>query len=330
MLKIKCESEEAKERAKQLMRKIENLRSSRLFCLYHEQSDDIIEILDHDALETCGSALTELGHLKKLSVLVDSPGGDAEATFRLIKKFRRVADEVEAIVVNWSKSAATIFCLGADKIFMGEDAELGPLDAQLRNPKTGKRFSALNSFKSLEFLRQYSIEVLDIISILIRDRVKMDYIYAVEVARPVVSDIVTSLYEQVNPSELGESRRHLAVGEQYSKMIMERYSYKDYSQQKIEEIVRTLVWNYPSHGFVIDFEEATRIGLKVERLDAECNSLCLELLSSAKGCIGFVENAEAATVPANPQVISMPTPELGVTNEMPDAANGSKNAAQAG
>ena len=311
-----------------MIRRIEQLRGSRLFCLYHEQSDEFVEYLDPDTLETCGSALVELGHLPKLSVLIDSPGGDADTTFRLIKKFRSVADEVEAIVVSWSKSAATIFCLGADKIFMGDDAELGPLDAQLRNPKTGKRFSALNSFKSLEYLRQYSIEVLDIIAILFRDRVKMDYIYAVEHARPVVSDIVTSLYSQVSPSELGEARRYLAVGELYSKMIMERYSYKDYSQQRIEEIARTLVWNYPSHGFVIDLEEAKRVGLKAERLDSECNAVCKELLSAVKGCIGFVENAVVA---ASPQVISMPNPSgSGSTNETQESTNGSASAAKVG
>jgi len=176
MLKLKCQ-ESDKERAKQLMREIEGMRGSRLFCLYHEQTDDVVEYLDHEALETCGSALVELGHLEKLTVLIDSPGGDADSTFRLIKKFRSVADHVEAIVVSWSKSAATIFCLGADKILMGDEAELGPLDTQLRNPKTGKRFSALNNFKSLEYLREYLIEALDIIALLIQERVKMDYIY---------------------------------------------------------------------------------------------------------------------------------------------------------
>jgi len=79
---------------------------------------------------------------------------------------------------------------------------------------------------------------------------------------------------------------------------MERYSYKDYSAQKIEDIVRQLVWKYPSHGFVIDLEEATRIGLKAERLDAECNSKCRELLDCVKGCIGFVETATTTNIPA--------------------------------
>ena len=35
----------------------------------------------------------------------------------------------------WAKSAATLLCLGADKIVLGEHAELGPLDVQIYEEK---------------------------------------------------------------------------------------------------------------------------------------------------------------------------------------------------
>lgn len=242
-------------------------------------------------------------------MLVDSPGGDPDATFRLVRTLRKYTDSLDVIVVSWSKSAATLLCLGADKIWMGSDAELGPLDAQIRNPKDGKRFSALNTFKSLEYLKQYGIEVLDNVANLFQKGVGMDYIYAVEAARPIVSDMVTALYTQVSPSELGEARRYLAVSEQYGKMMMERYS--KYPSDRIESIVRSLVWNYPSHGFVIDFDEAKALGLKVEPLDDECTEACEELLGTVRGCLGIVTDADMPTQETAPaEVVTAETATL--------------------
>jgi|GEM_PF-1582776 len=284
-LRIRCESEEETQRVHQLIAQIEELRGRKLFCIYHDQTDkdDGLEWATRDFAKT---ALAKLGHVDKLSVLIDSPGGDADEAFRLAKLFRRYTDDLEVIVVEWCKSAATLFCLCADTIVMSRDAELGPLDVQLRNPKTGVMFSALQSFKALEYLKQYAIEVLDNVSVLFRNRVKMGYIHAVEAARPIVSDIVTSLYGQVDPSELGEARRYLAIGEEYAKLLMERYAYSHYPPQQIEKIVRTLVWNYPSHTFAVDFREAHKLGLRVERLDEATTSLCEELLRTATGCLG--------------------------------------------
>ena len=293
MIRIKCDSKEEHDRAVELIARIEGLRDRKLFCLYHEQTSATqYELIDGNTVAFAREAFKGLGHVGKLTVLVDSPGGDADDTFRLIKTFRKYADDIEVIVASWSKSAATIFALGANKILMGSDAELGPLDAQIRNPKTGKMDSALNAFKSLEYLRQYGIELLDIISVLFQTRAGMDYMYAVEAARPLVSDIVTSLYRQVSPSTLGEARRHLAVGEQYGKMIMERYGYADYPPKKIDSILRTLVWNYPSHGFVIDIDEAKRLGLKVEPLSDDCAELCEELLGTVRGCLGVITETD--------------------------------------
>jgi len=319
MIRIKCDGDAERAHAQELIGKIEALRGRRLFCIYHDQIVGS-EILDDLTVMAAREALEEVGQVEKLTVLIDSPGGDPDATFRLIKTIRRFTTNLEVIVVNWAKSAATLFCLGADKILMSPDAELGPLDAQLRSPKDGRQFSALNAFKSLEYLRQYGIEVLDIVSLLFKKRVGMDYIHAVEAARPMVSDIVTSLYGQVSPAELGESRRYLAVGEQYGKTIMERYSYCEFHPSKIEEIVRTLVWNYPSHGFVIDIEEAKRIGLKVEPLDSACTALCEELLATVSGCIGMVSPETKAVKPAEVSgdgdlALPSPTLEKEVKNE---------------
>ncbi len=236
--------------------------------------------------------------MDKLSILIDSPGGDADAAFHLVRAFRQFATNVEALVVNWAKSGATFLCLGADKILMGKNAELGPLDVQLTDPRgSAIPKSALNVFKSLEYLQRYAMETLDLTTALFMLKGNMDIPYALEKALPFVTCVTNPLYQQVNPVELGEARRHLAVGEEYSQRIIKRYGYSSVSNSKIETIVKKLVWEYPSHSFVIDLEEASEIGLNAEGWDDARTMLCEELLPKVKGCFGFMtpENSVASS-----------------------------------
>ncbi|MBA7698044.1 hypothetical protein ES703_106718 [subsurface metagenome] len=289
MLIYSPKTAEISKEVKRLMTEIEDKCQGRFFCFYQNQGAG--EEIDRNAVIQIRSALKELGHVKGLTVLIDSPGGDADAAFHLIRAFRQHTESLEVIVANWAKSGATLVCLGADKILMGEDSELGPLDAQLRDPRgSAIPKSALNAFKSLEYLQRYTLDTLNLAIILFLQKSRMDIPYAIQQALPFVSCIATPLYQQVEPSELGEARRHLAVAEEYGGRIMSRYGYSSVSKQKIGDIVNKLVWEYPSHSFVIDVVEAQQIGLKAEMLDDTRDKLCNELLSKTRGCIGFISS----------------------------------------
>jgi hypothetical protein len=288
-------------RVYELKAEIEAIRQRPLFCLC-QKADDPVDSIDSamgGALREFAKAeLAQLGKVPKLSVLIESPGGDADDTFRLAKLFRRHTDDLEVLVVFWCKSAATLFCLAADKIYMGSGGELGPLDVQLVNPKDGTIFSGLQSFKSLEYLREYAMETLHNVATLFENHTRMDYIHAVKVARPIVSDIVTSLFRQVDPNQLGEARRLLAVGEEYGKRLMARYAYKHLDSRTIARIVRDLVWEYPNHGFAVDFREAQQLGLNIERLDDLTATKCEELVNLVSGCVGTIIPAASGAIAA--------------------------------
>lgn len=301
MLEFSPDTGEAKKEVKRLITQISALCEGSFFCFYQNQGKR--EEINRDIVIKTRLALKELGHVEKLSILVDSPGGGTDDAFHLVRAFRRYADNIEVFVVNWAKSGATFVCLGADKILMGENGELGPLDVQLTDPRgsvTPK--SALNAFKSLEYLQRYAMDTLDLTTLLLMLKGNMDIPYALEKALPFVSCVTSPLYQQVNPMELGEARRHLAVGEEYCKRIMKRYGYSSLSKKNIEQIVKQLVWDYPSHSFVIDFEEAKSIGLNVEELDNKRVELCEELLSKVKGCFGFLP-PEKQVMPPEKQVM---------------------------
>lgn len=91
-----------------------------------------------------------------LAVVVNSPGGDplaAEGIIRVCPSYSGTGRFV-TIVPGQAKSAATMVCMGAERIVMGPASELGPVDPQVARVDQGqvKWFSAhtiVRSFKSL-------------------------------------------------------------------------------------------------------------------------------------------------------------------------------------
>ena len=288
VLDIVPDSPDTRAETLDLLKRIEERRERRLVCFYQNHVRGTEEF-DRAALQRFRRAMDDLGHVEKVSVLVESPGGDIHAAYQMVRLLRARVKDVEVLISRWAKSAATFFCLGADSIWMADTAEMGPLDAQLTDPKGSVVLSsALNTFKSLEYLRQFSLETLDyIIGYLMEPEPAMDYPYALESATPLVSQIMTPIFQQVSPRQLGEARMQLAVAEEYSRRVMTRYTYSDWAPARIQAVVRRLVWDYPAHSFVIDLDEAQSLGLRAHRLDEETSGLCETLLETVHGCMGI-------------------------------------------
>src|SRR5262249_13538819 len=66
----------------------------------------------------------------KMALLIHSKGGYAEPAYRIARLLQKRCAGFTSIVPQAAMSAATLLTLGANSIVLGEDAELGPLDAQ--------------------------------------------------------------------------------------------------------------------------------------------------------------------------------------------------------
>jgi len=77
---------------------------------------------------------------KGLILFISSPGGDGLAAERIINicKTYSGTGKYQVIVPSKAKSAATMVCLGAEKIIMGKTSELGAVDPQLLLDENGK------------------------------------------------------------------------------------------------------------------------------------------------------------------------------------------------
>jgi hypothetical protein len=277
--------------------KLEAKRKSKIFCMIHCPNDSND---NHICQPTKWSVLTERDNFKNidtLELLVHSPGGNADIAYQVTRFLRRHCRKLNVIVPLEAKSAATLMCLGADAVYMGELAELGPIDVQIHDPveKGAKSISPLDEFKSAEFLRDYAVEILDVFTLLIIRRSGISVKEALHESLHFTTEIMRPLYEQLDPLEIGEYKRALAIGEEYGDRLLAMT--KNPNRKTISQ---ALLSKYPSHGFIIDHVEARSMGLPVHVLDSSQEKLCLSaltsILNSGESIYGFKKPPAAKPV----------------------------------
>ena len=245
--------------------------------------------IGHDSFTKVVSALDNIGAQKALSLILNSDGGSIDDAFRIAKAVRANCEYLEVIVPDRAKSAATLISLAADKILFGRFGELGPLDPQVSDPASNAiQRSPLEIVKGLEFLRNYYVGTFEVMvrSVVRLRRSRRDMTLSLDSVADLLSPIADPLYRLVNYRELGEAARDLAIGEEYAKETMRRWS--PLNEDQANTAVDILVWAYPDHGYIIDIDEARDIGLSnVEPLDLELESLCYGVISSGESFVCY-------------------------------------------
>jgi len=66
-----------------------------------------------------------------LDIIFHSPGGSLEATESIVDILRSKFTDIRFFIPNIAKSAATMWALSGDEIFLASSAELGPIDPQI-------------------------------------------------------------------------------------------------------------------------------------------------------------------------------------------------------
>lgn len=88
--------------------------------------------LDNTDVDMIENVLQKSDLSRGLSMVINSLGGDGLAAERIINVCRSYSKgDFEVIVPKMAKSAATMVAFGANKIWMSETSELGPIDPQV-------------------------------------------------------------------------------------------------------------------------------------------------------------------------------------------------------
>jgi Serine dehydrogenase proteinase len=191
-------------------------------------------------------------------VFLTTLGGDAHSAYRMIRALRRRYERVTLYVVSVCKSAGTLLAIGSHDLVMDFTGELGPLDVQLNKPdELMPSSSGLDIFQALVVINQTSFDIFQrcMLSLIENSGGRISTKTAAELASDFAIGTINPITAQLDPHRLGEVQRAIRIAEEYADKLG--------PSNLRDDAISTLVQRYPSHGFVIDFEEASRLFLDV-------------------------------------------------------------------
>jgi hypothetical protein len=194
-----------------------------------------------------------------IALVVHSPGGYAKQAFQLAKLLRRRCGGFVAVVPRYAKSAATLLCLGARLIMLGEEAELGPLDAQIVDIDRERKASALEEVQALERINAAALTAIDQVMIFLMMRTGRKTESAIPHAMRFASDLMRPLVDKIDTVQYSKRSRELKEAEEYATRLLQ----PAHTEEDAAEIAQALVERYPNHGFAIDIDEAKDLGLNL-------------------------------------------------------------------
>lgn len=130
-------------RLKACMARLEEVTSGNVMCYVGPIAPGLQEII-REELEAIPS------RRRKLSVILETPGGFIEVVERVATLFRRLYRRVEFIVPTEAMSAGTVLVMSGDAIWMDFSSVLGPIDPQIQRGGSGVFVPALG------YLEQYA------------------------------------------------------------------------------------------------------------------------------------------------------------------------------
>ncbi len=212
--------------------------------------------------------LKDLGHQKKLSLIVYSSGGDPMASLRIATLLRNYCEFLEVIVPSECISAATQLALSADKILFTPLGYLGPIDAQIADIKDTR-------------LTEYSYNQISFDSF----RKAHELLKEEGFSKTEENDMegaYRTLFKYVHPLVYAEVDRLSKRSKMTAETMMKMHQQSFENEEKIVSIASHLVFDYPTHVFPIQYERAKQIGLPVEMVNDEVSYLLWDLLKFYK------------------------------------------------
>lgn len=205
--------------------------------------------------------LEAIGEADSISLFLYSRGGDTNVPWRLANLIREYCRQFIVITPFRAHSAATLLCLGADKILMGKMGELSAIDPSVANP--------FNPPDPINPAARVLISVEDVNAY--KDLARRFGV--TEDSSQINAQVFAALASKVEPLALGNVERSYNQIRKLAEDLLRLHHTDDAeSQAKIKTIVQTLTELLYSHSHLINRREAAKIGLNVERADRDLDS----------------------------------------------------------
>lgn len=218
--------------------------------------------MDYHTVNMVIEAMQEKEDKKEnLLFILTTNGGSPDAAYKISKIFQRNYKNVRGCIAGWCKSAGTLCAIGAHSLIIADDGELGPLDIQiLKQDEIVSRNSGLVIKDAFTVLEEQTFSLFKSIMLNITKMGQnIRFKTSTEIASHITEGVFKPIYEQIDPYRVGETNRSMAITQAYGQRLD-----KVANNLRDNSSLATLIHGYPSHGFVIDREEAKTIFKNVE------------------------------------------------------------------
>lgn len=240
-------SQAARYQRQDLIRKIEAEMDTSLICFIcgHRaqiERDDIAGFVD---------LLHNISPGKKVSLLLQTPGGDVDAAEKILallrattgfvedyKNFEMSSAKLKIVIPDSAKSAGTLIALGADALVMGDTSELGTIDPQVwlwdsnGNEVCHSIVTYLDSYK----------------------------LRADEFRKNPSDPVASAMIQKFDPAVIRKYEMILQRAREFAERQLERRG-KNFTEIT-SALLSTEKW--PSHSQMIGWHDAQKLGLDIE------------------------------------------------------------------
>lgn len=187
------------------------------------------------------TAIHKLDPKKGLDLILHTPGGEVAATESIIDYLTKKFDDIRVIVPQLAMSCGTMIACSANKIVMGKQSSLGPIDPQL------KGIAAHGILE--EFKKAYK-------------EIKKDN-SKIAVWQPIIN--------KYNPTLIGECEKAVKWSKTIARNALSKRMLKD--EPKKKSIINKILKELASHSITLSHErhlsaeKCKKLGLVVESLE---------------------------------------------------------------
>ncbi|HLA25755.1 MAG TPA: peptidase [Patescibacteria group bacterium] len=225
---------------KDAVEELEKARESTVIS-YISDSRAIFDPDDCLMLDDNLSQLTNGGQnkIKKLDLLLQSPGGILEAAYKFFRICKDYSEEFNVIVPLSAKSAATTICLGANEVVMTTISELGPVDPIIQHPsKPEIRIPA-------RAIKEY-----------------MDFISNSSENFTIDPNLKETLNKSLDAYLIGSYEMALKNSKEIIERVLKENKRTGLDEEQIKIVTKELTEKHASHSYPIDRKELIELGFK--------------------------------------------------------------------
>lgn len=190
-----------------------------------------------------------------LYLVLDTPGGDPGAGFRISRLLDAKYKKIYILVPDRAMSTGTLMALGGDKIYMFHSSCLGPLDLQIEHPNDGSRISTLDVRDTWYTIYSLAESVSQRIFRQAYGDFDLNKTAAAKLASENAANFIKPIVDKIDPYHLHASYRSAEVGAKYAAKLLKARMMK--GKPGVADIVSSHLANdYETHNYAITLDEA--------------------------------------------------------------------------